>query len=455
MSESVEKQSALLVVTLTSFSTPFMLSSINIALPVIGNEFNLAADVLSWVATSYLLASAIFLLPFGKLADMYGRKKIYTYGVVFYTIFCTLLSLCNSGSALIGLRFFQGIGSAMIFSTGVAILTSIFPAQERGKVLGINVASVYLGLSFGPFLGGLLTENFGWRSIFLTNIPMGLLILYLLRTRLKGEWASARGERFDWLGAIIYGTSLVAVIYGFSLLPSLTGTVLIGLGSLGTIAFVQWEKRSKSPMLDIRLFHNPVFALSNLAALINYSATFAVSFLLSLYLQYVKELSPQQAGLVLVAQPIVQTFFSPIAGRMSDTVEPRLVASAGMTSTALGLLFFTSLTATTSLAFIIFCLVFLGFGFALFSSPNTNAIMSSIDRQFYGVASATMATMRLVGQVLSMGIATLVFVLYVGRIEITPDSYPSFLAGIKTIFMIFTTLCFVGIFASLARGKVR
>jgi MFS family permease len=200
--------------------------------------------------------------------------------------------------------------------------------------------------------------------------------------------------------------------------------------------------------------NNRTFTFSNLAALINYSATFAVSFLLSLYLQYIKGLPPQSAGMVLVAQPFVMTVFSPLAGRLSDRVEPRVVASIGMTLTTIGLILFTFLDNETSLAFIVFNLILLGFGFAMFSSPNTNAIMTSVEKRYYGIASGTLGTMRLVGQMLSMGIAMLLFAIFIGRAQITPEYYSLFIESVNVAFMIFSVLCFIGIFASLARGKV-
>jgi MFS family permease len=228
------------------------------------------------------------------------------------------------------------------------------------------------------------------------------------------------------------------------------------LGALGIFTFIKWETKVDSPVLDINLFrNNRVFALSNLAALINYSATFAVTFLLSLYLQYIKELTAVNAGLVLVSQPIVQAFFSPFAGRLSDRIEPGIVASIGMALTAVGLFLFIFLNEKTTLEFIVAILILLGFGFALFSSPNTNAVMSSIENRFYGVASGTIGTMRMMGMVLSMGITILIFSIYIGRVRITPEYYPLFLRCTKMAFTFFTVLCVGGTFASLARGKVR
>jgi EmrB/QacA subfamily drug resistance transporter len=450
------KRSALLIATLSAFLTPFTVSSINIALPAIGREFHMGAVLMSWVPTSYLLAAAMFLVPFGRLADIYGRKRVFTYGIWIFTVSSLLLAVAPSASMLIAFRALQGFGSAMIFGTGMAILTSVFPAAERGRVLGINVAAVYLGLSLGPSFGGFLTQHLGWRSIFLVNVPLGGLVIFFLSTKLRNEWAEARGEKFDFSGSVLYSMSLIMLMYGLSLLPARAGIAFTLAGIGGAALFVFWEKKAMSPLLNMDLFsRNPAFAFSNLAALINYSATFAVTFLMSFYLQYIQGLTPGQAGMVLVSQPVVMAVFSPLAGRLSDKIEPRVVASVGMAFTAAGLFLFTFLGRETHLGFVIMGLILLGFGFALFSSPNTNAVMSSIDKRFYGVGSATIGTMRLTGQMLSMGIAMVIFSVHIGSASITPEYHPLFLAGMKTGFIIFSSLCVAGIFASLARGKVR
>jgi EmrB/QacA subfamily drug resistance transporter len=456
MNDSSEKNSALLVATLASFLTPFMTSAVIIALPSIGKEFSLNAILLSWVPTSYILAAAVFLVPFGRLADIYGRKKIFTCGIFIYTASSFFTAISDSATALIFSRILQGIGSAMIFSTAVAIVTSAFPIGERGRVLGINVAAVYLGLSVGPFLGGFLTQQLGWRSIFWANVLLGLIIIASIYWKLKGEWAEAKGEKFDLAGSLIYSLAIISIMYGFSLLPSIPGGALILLGIVNLLVFVRFENKREHPVLNTNLFRgNVTFAFSNLAALINYSATSAVAFLLSLYLQYLKRLSPQDAGLILLFQPAMMTIFSPLAGRLSDRIEPRIVASTGMAFTTAGLFLFIFLNENTSRSLIMAYLILLGFGFALFSSPNTNAIMSSVEKRFYGIASGTLATMRLTGQMLSLGIAMLIFAIYIGRVRITPEYYPLFLKSAKAAFAVFSALCFVGIFASLARGKVR
>lgn len=455
-STMTQRRIALLVASLSSFLAPFMGSSVNIALPSIGGEFAIDAVLLGWVSTVYTLAAAIFMVPVGKIADIHGRKRLFVYGVLVYTLASFLCALAHSTPFLIGARVLQGIGSAMIFGTGVAILTSVFPPAERGKALGWNVAATYIGLSLGPFLGGLMTQNLGWRSLFLFNLPIGILIIALVLWKLEGEWAGAKGESLDVLGSLMYGLSLVVVMYGLSRLPNVSGAWFILGGVLGIAIFIWWETRAAQPVLNMSLFRgNLGFAFSNLAALINYSATTAVSFLLSYYLQYVKGLTPQQAGLALVAQPVMMALFSPLAGRLSDRIEARTIASAGMGVTALGLVLLAFLTVETALVLVIASLILLGFGFALFSSPNMNAIMSSVEKRFYGVASAMVGTMRLIGQMLSMGVAMLILTLFLGNVQITPEVFGPFLDSLRVAFGLFAGLCFVGIFASLARGTIK
>ena len=456
MNDKAAKLSALIIASISSFLTPFMVSSVNIALPAVGKQFNTDAVILSWVATSYLLAASVSLVPFGKLADIYGRKKVFLSGQIIITITSLLAAISISAPMLIVFRIFQGVGGAMVFATGIAILTSVYPPRERGKVLGIVVAAVYIGLSCGPFFGGWLTQHFSWRSIFLINVPLGLSIILLVVWKLKGEWTGAEGDKFDLTGSVIYGLAIVAVMYGITIIPSLASIGFILAGILALAVFVKWEIRAKYPVFEVNLFiENKTFAFSCLAALINYSATFAVAFLLSLYLQYIKGLAPQGAGVVLIAQPIVMAVLSPLAGKLSDKIEPRVIASLGMVLTTLGLIILALVNHHTTLLFIVISLMVLGFGFALFSSPNMNAIMGSVSKKHYGIASGSVGTMRLLGQMLSMGIATLVIALYIGRVPITPDLYPLLISSVRITFIISAGLCAVGTFFSLYRGDLR
>jgi len=453
---TVSKGVALFVTTLSSFLTTFMASSINIALPAIAGEFEIDAVTLSWVAAANLLTSALFLVPFGKLADIYGRKKIYIIGIIVFSISSLISGLAPGVIVLITARAFQGLGSSMIFGTAVAILTSVFPASERGKALGYNLASTYLGLSLGPVIGGILTHQLGWRTVFFLSVLLSIVVIIFVFTKLKAEWADAQGEKFDITGSVIYMFGLFGIIYGFSVLPSVHGAVLLGAGIITMVAFMKFENRTAFPVLNLNHFKkNPVFIFSNIAAFINYSATFAVGYLISLYLQYIKGLSSQDAGIIMVVQPATMAIFSPLAGRLSDKIEPRVVASIGMALTTLGLVLFIFIGEHTPAIYIMATLFMIGIGFALFSSPNTNAIMSSVERRLYGVASASVGTMRLTGQAISMGIATMVFSLNIGKIKITPEHYLAFLSSTHIAFIIFTIMCGFGVFASLARGKLR
>ncbi len=445
----------LLATTISSFTTPFMGSSVNVALPMIGRDFSMTALSLSWVASSFLLAAAITLVPLGRLADLHGRRLFFLAGSLIFALSSFLCIWSQTESLFITLRVVQGVGGAMIFSTGTAMLISAYPADRRGRILGINIAAVYVGLTIGPFIGGLLTEHLGWKTLFIFNAVLGLAAAGLASRIPRESKPAASGEAFDLAGSFHYGLSLFALMFGFSRLPSWTGAVLIIIGLVCFALFIRRQLHHPFPLIDIALFRdNRVFALSNLAALINYSATFAVTFLLSLYLQHVKLLTPVQTGLMLVIEPLLQALFSPAAGRLSDRYEPRIISSAGMALTVIGLVGLTFIGARTPLPYILLCLALLGLGFALFSSPNVNAVMSSVDHKFYGIASATQATMRLVGQSLSMGIAMLVFSWIIGDKSVAHESSRLFLASARLIFALLAVICVFGVLASLARGRL-
>ncbi len=450
------KRLVLLVAMMSSFLTPFASASISIALPTIGASLSLDAVSLNWVATAFLLAAATFVMPFGRLGDIKGRKKMLQIGIVIDAVASILCAVSPSGAWLIAFRALQGLAGAMLFGTSTALLASVYPAQERGRALGFSVASVYTGLSAGPLIGGLVTQHFGWQAVFLINPVLDIIISAVVFLRLKGEWADARGERFDYVGSLLYAIAMVIMIYAFSILPALWGFGLIAVALAGLAAFIRWEANQEFPVMEIELFRsNTVFVLSNVAGLINYSATFAVGFLLSLYLQYIGGFTAGHAGFILVTQPVMMVICSPIAGHLSDRIEPRVVASIGMALTTVGLSMLAFLGTHADLVWVFASLFVLGAGFGLFSSPNINAVMGSVARKFYGVASGTMGTMRLTGQALSMGLVLLLFSLYIGRVQITPANHTLFVQAMRIAFSASAVLSFVGIFASAARGRTR
>lgn len=448
------ERAALTSAVAASFVTPFTGSAVTVAVPAIARDLGLDTVSVGWVLTSYLLAAAAALVPIGRLADLHGRKRTFALGLVAFGLTSLGCGLAPTGTALIAARVGQGLSAAMLFGTSLAIVTSVVPPARRGHALGLTTASVYVGLSVGPTLGGAMTSAFGWRSIYLAVALLAVSTAALVWTRLPGEWRGATGERFDAVGAVIYCAALAGTLIGLTRLPSVAGWTVFGAGLFGLAAFVAWERQPAHPLLDVSLLgRNRVFALSNLAALINYSATSAVAFFLSLYLQQVRGLSPGAAGVVLASQPVLQAVVSPWAGRLSDRVEPRLVASGGMALIVAGLALFAMMPAAAPVPLVAFCLAVLGVGFGLFSSPNTNAVMGSVEPRFYGVASATLATMRLSGQTLSMATAVLLVTIYAGRVELSSLSPTVFMTAFRAAFAVFAVLCVVGVAASAARGN--
>jgi EmrB/QacA subfamily drug resistance transporter len=449
----INKTTILIITTIASFLTPFMASSVNVALPVIAQELVVNSILLSWITTSFLLTSTMLAVPLGRIADIYGMKRIFNIGIIIFTIATFLAALSPSVEFLIFSRILQGIGSSMIFVTGIAIITSVFPSGERGKAIGINVSAIFAGLVMGPLIGGILTQYLGWRSIFYLIVPLGILATILFTTKLRErDWAECKGEKFDLIGSILYAVSLLLILTGFSEITKFTGQTMIISGLIIIIAFVIWELRVDHPVLEIRLFlKNRKFAFSNLTALISFTGTFAVVFLLSLYLQFIKGLDPRGAGLILVTQSLIMVIMSPVSGRLSDKYESRILASIGMAITTLGLIIFAFLNAETSIYLIIFSLVLLGIGSGIFSTPNTHAIMNSVEKRYLGVASATSSTMRLMGQTLSMGIVLVIFSIYIGAVQFNPGNYPQLLQSITIIFTISAVLGFMSIFISVLR----
>ncbi len=453
MQPQVSRSATLFAVCTAHFLMPFMMSAVGVALPAIGREFGASALQLGLVETTYVLSASIFLLAMGRLGDIHGRRRIFQSGIVVFTIAGGLLSQAWSIESVIALRFLQGMGGSMVMATTIAIVVSVFPPEERGKALGIAVASVYAGISCGPFIGGALVTSFGWRTIFYLSVPLGLVVFAITAAKLRGEWAESRGEPFDWPGSLVYAASILLLISGASNLHRGPWAWVLAAGGLCGIAFfLALQARTPYPLLDVVLLRrNRVFALSNLAALLNYAATFGVTFFLSLYLQYIKGMSAREAGALLIIQPIVQTLLSPLCGRLADRYPAERVATAGMALCAAGLGVAATFTGETSLSLVVVTLGFLGTGFALFSSPNTSVIMGSVEPRHLGVASGLSASMRTLGMMTSMTIITVIFSVLMAGHAVTPETHPAFLKSMQTALLVFCGLCGLGILFSMAR----
>jgi EmrB/QacA subfamily drug resistance transporter len=446
MPRPVNKTITLIITTIAGVITSLMMSAVHIALPTMGNELSIDAVLLGWVITAMTLPQVAVLLAAGRFADIYGRKKVFLYGMVLFTVGSFLCAIANSAATLIIFRVIQGIAGGMSFGTLMAIITSVFPGEERGRAIGTVTGATFIGLAAGPFYGGALTEQFGWRSIFYVSAVLCLAAVILIIWKMKGEWAEARGEKFDVAGSVVFGISIVILIYGFTVLPSTLGFILVVLGIVGLLAFIRLELRTESPVLHVEIFRrNRVFVFSNLAMLIHFSAVFASVFLVSLFLQYTLGYSPQNTGIIMLGQMVPMALLSPVAGRISDRIDPRVIASFGMMLISVGLLMFIFLAEETTLWYVIIGLVVLGTGSGIFSSPNSNAVMGSVEKKFLGVAAGIQGTMRSSGQMIGMAIVMILFSFYIGDTAITPEYYPAFLTSTRVAFIIFTALGLSGV----------
>lgn len=446
----------LIIVMISSFITPFMGNAINLAIPAIGMEYGANQTLLNWVVSGFLISTAAFLLPFGCLGDQFGRKKIFLIGMTLLAASSLGCALAPSLVALICFRLLQGFACSMIFGTSMAILTSVIPPQSRGKALGFNSAATYVGLSSGPVIGGFISSAFTWRAIFYFNMLIAVFIIILTLWKLKGEW---KGEpsKLDGIGIVLCISAQALLLFGLNdLTKGLLYQASFVLGAIILIVFFLYEKKRKNPLIPVGLIiKNRPFLFSNLATLINYSATFAVSFMLSLYLQAALRLPATLSGLILLVMPVLMAALSPITGMLSDKFPPAILASSGMGITAVGLLFFVFLTTNTPILLIVLNLAFIGIGFALFATPNTNAIMGSVDKSLYGLAASLLGNMRLLGQSISMAIVSLITSVLIRDLSIgSPGYVGQLLLSLKAAFIVFAVLCVLGLFASLMRVKV-
>lgn len=467
MSDDTKKADSLQIIPLllTAFITPFMGSALNMSVPSISEEFSAGAVSMGWIVTSYLLSSTALLVPFGRIADIYGKKKVFVTGIVLVAVFSVLCAFSNSIGLLILFRLGQGIGAGMLFATNTAIVASEFPVSMRGRMMGISVMFTYLGLSAGPVAGGLLNRHMGWRSIFLFTAIYCIVSLITSVTMLKddsrnvitGQAGRDRHEsavkKLDAGGCILYTAASAAFLYGLTdFMTSLTARIIFFISLVLAGVFVWAEKKTDNPVLDITMFTGSrTFTMSNIAALLNYGASFSISYLMSIYLQNVRGMSSDAAGLVLITAPLLQVIFSPLAGSLSDRHAPALLASAGMSLTCAGIVMLIFVRNSTSMLYIIAALAVVGSGFGFFSSPNTNAIMSSADRDKYGVASSIMSASRTIGQTASMSVVTAVFAIVIGNVELSSTAPGSLVSALSVEFIVSAVLCGLGIFCSARR----
>jgi EmrB/QacA subfamily drug resistance transporter len=445
-------------------------SIVTIAIPSIASSMMIGLETVVWISLAYLLVLTVLLINAGRLADIRGRKRTYILGFIIFTAGSILCGASATGLQLVIFRAVQGVGAAFIASNSPAIVTESFQSWERGKALGINATAVYAGLMTGPVIGGILVQNFGWRSIFYVNVPIGILVVSLASLKLKEKQTTSVGERFDFVGAVTLSVALASFLvaltlsgaFGWSSIPILS---LLLLTVSAFVLFIYTESRlTTHPTFDLSLFtKNRLFATANTAALLNYIAVSGVTFMISIYLQDILGLPPQSAGLFLIAMAVAMALLSPFSGWLSDRFGSRLLSSGGMLIVTVGLLLLSQLNTTSSVNDIVLRLTLLGVGFGLFSSPNTRAVMSSVDRSKLGVASGTISTMRSTGQAIGLAMAGAVIAtalppqavlqLFTGLSAQSAIARDEFIMGMSTVFQIASAISAVGTLASLVRGR--
>lgn len=404
----------LVSVGISTFMSALDGSVVNTILPVVSHDYGSPVSHVEWVITVYLLVISALLLGFGRLGDMHGYKRVYLSGCLLFVVGSALCGASPTLHGLVGFRALQAIGAAMLYANSPAILTNSFPASQRGRALGLQATMTYLGLSIGPALGGWLTDQLSWRSVFYINVPVGIAALAFGAYFIPARKAAPTNARFDWLGASAFGVGLIALLLGLNQgaswgwhSPVILGLFALALAMFG--GFLAIERKSPDPMLKLNLFRNREFSAASASAVLNYIAVSGSLFLLPFYLIQARGLTPAQVGLTLSMQSLTMAVCAPLSGALSDRIGTRFPAVAGMFLLAVGLLILSRLGPTTPHPQILLGLAVLGLGTGIFISPNNSSLMGSAPPEDQGLAGGILATARNMGMVLGVGLTGAVF----------------------------------------------
>lgn len=472
--ETAGKWTVLAIVAVGVFMSTLDSSIVNISLPAIARYFGASlSGAVEWVIIAYLVVIAAVLLTIGRLADMVGRKPIWVSGLVIFTLGSAICGASPSLGILVGARAFQGFGGALLFAVSPAMLTTAFPPEERGRALGLNAVVVALGVSAGPTIGGILTESLTWRAIFYVNVPLGILGT-IATLKFLTERPRFRSARFDPLGAALLAIGLASLTLGLSFgqewgWSSVRLIISLVVGVVALVAMVLIEGRVPHPVVDLRLLRNRVFASANVSLVLSFLALFAVSFLLPFYLEELRGYSTLEAGFLLTPLPLTIAVFAPISGTLADRIGTRWLAATGLAIACVGLVLISDLTANSSIFDIVWRLIVIGFGQALFQSPNNSALMGAAPRRQQGSAAGFLATGRVIGQSLSVALAGAIFASLGGAAaggalvalrhsrHASPEQIAAleqaFIDGFHAAFLVCAAIAAVGVFTSLVRGN--
>lgn len=442
----------LLCVGIGTFMSALDASVANIILPVVREGFNTNLATVEWVVTIYLVVVSGWLLTFGRLGDMFGNKPLYLIGFGIFIAGSLFSGLAPNIYALIIFRAAQALGAAMLFANSPAILTKNFPPEQRGQALGLQATMTYLGLTVGPSLGGWLTAQFSWHAVFFINVPIGLLGIVMAARFIPSETTTARRERFDTLGALLFTAGIVALLLALNQGAEWGWTSPLTLGLLGGAVlifaiFIVVEQRTTFPMVDLTLFRSRLFSASTATAVTNYICLYTIVFLLPFYLIQGRGFSPQDAGLILTAQPLVMVFAAPLSGTLSDRIGSRVLATLGMAILAGGLIWLAQLGPESSVTDIVLPLAVVGLGTGIFVTPNNSALMGSAPRERQGIAAGILATARNVGMVMGVGLAGAIF----STVQNVAPGPHALYQGITVSFLVAAAIAVIGALMSAVR----
>jgi EmrB/QacA subfamily drug resistance transporter len=464
------KWKVLIITTIGVFMSSLDGSIVNIAIPSISRDLDTSFEVAQWIPIIYLLVMAVTLVSFGRISDLKGRKSFFILGIFLFTLSSFLTTFANSGMIIVIFRAIQGIGSSFIAANAPSMITDIFPRQETGKALGINVATIYAGLVVGPVLGGFIVQFSTWRLIFFINVPIGIAVIIIGWFKLKKIDQGIKEESFDLIGTFLFGLFLATLLLALTI-ANLAGwlsfvvLLLFSISILSIVSFIYVESKTKYPLFKLSLFRvNRIFAFANFAALLNYIAISGVSFLLSIYLQSILGIIPAITALYLLPTTITMAIIAPLSGKLSDKSGTRILTTLGMIAMAIGFILLSVVIGFLPLIYIIITQFIVGIGVGLFSSPNNSAIMNAVEPRDHGIAAGTLSTMRVVGQSISVALLSSILTLYIpinvlnillsNPVVITdPLAKMEFTMGMQVLLIVSTIICFVAALLSFMRGK--
>lgn len=444
-------KAVLYTMMVAAFLNPFASSSLTMSFPDMMREFGASTNDMAWVVEAFLLCCTVAVIPAGKLADIYGKRKLFYIGSVAFTVISALMCFVTSVEMLTFYRALQGIALGVVYTTSMSILTLSVPVERRGYAFGMIGGMVYLGLSLGPAVGGFLNYYYGWRSIFVFTALLGAVANGMAFRTLHKEWVDTPNSSISIISLLLYTVGIGGVMIGITEWVRFWWSpyaFIAGLVALSVLGYVEWH--SKNPLIPVKMFvSNLEFMMSSMAAMMNFSATFGVGFVLSLFLQIIMGLDSRMTGLILCIQTGIMVFLAPRMGALSDRYNPSQFARWGMVLIGVGLLSMAYGTFTKSMTIIMVSLAIVGIGVSCFAPPNNNLIMSSVPREYIGFASSTISTVRLLGQTLSMALIGVILAYRIeGRTALQMMEYNSTVA-----LVVFGVICLVGAIPAGMRGS--